>query len=337
MTSSITRRASITALGGAAASSLSWPLAARAQQPAGRVLRVGIVMPYAEGDADYQIRVRLLRQELGRLGWTDGGNIQFDERWTTDNMDRVRAEAASLMASNPDAVVAIGGRVVPVLMQLSRSVPIVVAGAGDPVGTGWVASLARPGGNVTGFTMFELSMFGKTLETLKQIAPATVRVALVFNPENPNSIVYRRALEEAAGPLAIEPVITPIHGIAELDRAIASLAERRGTGVFFLPDVTVNALRAEAITLVGRLRLPAIYADPIFVKSGGLAFYGADRVDLFRRAAGYVDRILRGEKPGDLPFQQPTKYQFVLNLKTARALGLELSPTVLALADEVIE
>ena len=256
MTSSITRRASITALGGAAASSLSWPLAARAQQPAGRVRRVGIVMPYAEGDADYQIRVRLLRQELGRLGWTDGGNIQFDERWTTDNMDRVRAEAASLMASNPDAVVAIGGRVVPVLMQLSRSVPIVVAGAGDPVGTGWVASLARPGGNVTGFTMFELSMFGKTLETLKQIAPATVRVALVFNPENPNSVVYRRALEEAAGPLAIEPVITPIHGIAELDRAIASLAERRGTGVFFLPDVTVNALRAEAITLVGRLRCP---------------------------------------------------------------------------------
>jgi putative ABC transport system substrate-binding protein len=144
-------------------------------------------------------------------------------------------------------------------------------------------------------------------------------------------------LEEAAGPLAIEPVITPIHGIAELDRAIASLAERRGTGVFFLPDVTVNALRAEAIALVGRHRLPAIYADPIFVKSGGLAFYGADRVDLFRRAAGYVDRILRGEKPGDLPFQQPTKYQFVLNLRTARALGLELSPTVLALADEVIE
>ena len=332
------RREVILALGGAAAAaSMLWPSAARAQQPAGRVRRVGIVMPYAEGDADYQTRVRLLRQELGRLGWTDGGNIQFDERWTTDNMDRVRAEAASLMASNPDAVVAIGGRVVPVLMQLSRSVPIVVAGAGDPVGTGWVASLARPGGNVTGFTMFELSMFGKTLETLKQIAPATVRVALVFNPENPNTVVYRRTLEEAAGPLAIEPVPTPIHGIAELDRAIASLAERRGTGVFFLPDVTVNALRAEAIALVGRHRLPAIYADPIFVKSGGLAFYGADRVDLFRRAAGYVDRILRGEKPGDLPFQQPTKYQFVLNLKTARALGLELSPTVLALADEVIE
>jgi ABC-type uncharacterized transport system substrate-binding protein len=337
MASSITRRASMTALVGAAALPLLGPLAARAQQPAGRVRRVGIVMPYAEGDADYQIRVRLLRQELGRLGWTDGGNIQFDERWTTDNMDRVRAEAASLMASNPDAIVAIGGRVVPVLMQLSRSVPIVVAGAGDPIGIGWVASLARPGGNVTGFTMFELSMFGKTLETLKQIAPATVRVALVFNPENPNSVVYRRTLEEAAGPLAIEPVPTPIHGIAELDRAIASLAERRGTGVFFLPDVTVNALRAEAIALVGRHRLPAIYADPIFVKSGGLAFYGADRTDLFRRAAGYVDRILRGEKPGDLPFQQPTKYQFVLNLRTARALGLELSPTVLALADEVIE
>jgi putative ABC transport system substrate-binding protein len=252
-------------------------------------------------------------------------------------MDRVRAEAASLMASNPDAVIAIGGRVIPILMQLSRSTPIVVAGASDPVGVGWVESLARPGGNVTGFTFLELSMFGKMLETLKQIAPAVVRVAFIYNPDNPNTVYFRRAFETAIGPLAIEPVIVPIHELAEIERTLAGLADRGNAAVFFPPDVTLQALRAEVVALVARHRLPAIYSDSAFPKIGGLAFYGADRVDLFRRTAGYVDRILRGEKPGDLPFQQPTKYQLILNLKTAKALGIELSPTVLALADEVIE
>jgi putative ABC transport system substrate-binding protein len=252
-------------------------------------------------------------------------------------MDRVRVNAASLMASNPDVVVATGGRVVPVLMRLSRSIPIVLPTSIDPVGIGWAESLARPGGNITGFTILELSMFGKTLEILKQIAPTTTRVGLIYNPDNPNSVVYRRAIKSFASRLAVEPLDLPIHGLADLERAVASLADRGNAGVFFVPDITTNALRADVVPLVGRHRLPAIYSEPMFVKRGGLAYYGADRLDLYRRAAGYIDRILHGEKPAELPFQQPTKYQLLLNLNAAKALGLELSPTLLALADEVIE
>jgi putative ABC transport system substrate-binding protein len=328
------RREFITLLGGAAA---AWPLAARAQQGAGRMRRVGIVMPYPKGDAEYEVRAGALRQELGKLGWTEGSNIQFDERWTTDDMSRVWAEAASLMASNPDVVVATGGRVVPVLMQLSRSIPIVLPGVSDPVGVGWVQSLAHPGGNVTGFTSLELSTLGKSLEILKQIAPAVVRVALIYNPDNPNSVHYRRISEAASAPLAIEVIDHPIHGLADIDRAVTNLADRGNSGIFFLPDLTTNALRDDVVGLVARRRVPAIYSEPFFVKLGGLAFYGADRLEGFRRSAGYVDRILRGEKPGDLPFQQPTKYELILNRTAAKALGLELSPALLALADEVIE
>ena len=331
--SDVRRREFITLLGGAAA---AWPLAAHAQQGA-RVRRVGIVMPYPRGDSENEARVRAFKQELAKLGWTDGGNIRFDERWTTDDMSRVWAEAASLMASNPDVVVATGGRVVPVLMQLSRSIPIVLPGVSDPVGVGWVQSLAHPGGNVTGFTSLELSTLGKSLEILKQIAPAVVRVALIYNPDNPNSVHYRRISEAASAPLAIEVIDHPIHGLADIDRAVTNLADRGNSGIFFLPDLTTNALRDDVVGLVARRRVPAIYSEPFFVKLGGLAFYGADRLEGFRRSAGYVDRILRGEKPGDLPFQQPTKYELILNRTAAKALGLELSPALLALADEVIE
>jgi putative tryptophan/tyrosine transport system substrate-binding protein len=327
------RRDFISLLGGAAA---AWPLAARAQH-GDRVRRIGIVMPYAKGDSEIDARLRAFKQELGKLGWTDGGNVQFDERWTTDNMDSIRAHAATLVASNPDVIVATGGRVVPILMRLSDSIPMVLPGASDPVGVGWAKSLARPGGNVTGFTNFELSMLGKALEILKQIAPATVRVALIYNPDNPNSAFYRRISETASGPLAVEPIDVPIHGLADIDRAVTSLADRRNSGVFFLPDITINALREQVVGLVARRRLPAIYSESFFVKIGGLAFYGTDRIDQFRRSAGYVDRILRGEKAGDLPFQQPTKYEFIINLKAAKGLGLELSPALLTLADEVIE
>ena len=329
----ITRRRFVRQLGGAAA---AWPLAAQAQQDE-RVRRVGIVMPYPRGDSENEARVRAFKQELAKLGWTDGGNIRFDERWTTDDMSRVWAEAASLMASNPDVVVATGGRVVPVLMQLSRSIPIVLPGVSDPVGVGWVQSLAHPGGNVTGFTSLELSTLGKSLEILKQIAPAVVRVALIYNPDNPNSVHYRRISEAASAPLAIEAIDHPIHGLADIDRAVTNLADRGNSGIFFLPDLTTNALRDDVVGLVARRRVPAIYSEPFFVKLGGLAFYGADRLEGFRRSAGYVDRILRGEKPGDLPFQQPTKYELILNRTAAKALGLELSPALLALADEVIE
>jgi len=222
-------------------------------------------------------------------------------------------------------------------MQLSRSIPIVSPGASDPIAVGWATSLARPGGNVTGFTLFEISILGKSLTLLKQIAPAIVRVALIYNPDNPNTVFYRRTFETAAGPLGVEPIAVPVHGLADIDRAVASLADRQNTGVLFPPDVTTVALRDEVVALVARRRLPAIYSDPAFMKAGALACYGPDRVDLFRRSAGYVDRILRGEKAGDLPFQQPTKYELMVNLKTAKALGLELSPALLALADEVIE
>jgi putative ABC transport system substrate-binding protein len=328
------RREFITLLGGAA---VAWPLSVRAQQPAGRMRRIGILMPYAEGDPEFGVRVRAFRQELGKLGWIDGGNIQFDERWTTDNMDLVRANAANLVELNPDVIVATGGRVIPVLMQMTRSVPIVIPGASDPVGVGWVESLARPGKNITGFSSFELSIIGKMLEILKQIAPTTSRVALFYNPDNPNTAFYRRSFESSAGALTVEPIIVPIHGLADIGRTIASLAERQNTSIFFAPDVTINILRNEVTALVERHRLPAIYSDPMLARSGGLVFYGADRIDLFRRAAGYVDRILRGEKPSDLPFQQPTKYQLVINRRAATALGLELPATLLALADEVIE
>ena len=327
------RRQFITLLGGAAA---AWPLAARAQQRE-RMRRIGIVMPFAKGDSVGEARIRAFKQELAKLGWTDGGNIQFDERWLTDDMDLIRSHAASLVASNPDIIVASGGRIVPVFMRLTRSIPMVLPGASDPVGVGWAQSLARPGGNVTGFTAFELSMLGKSLEILKQIAPAVVRVALVYNPDNPNSVFYRRISEAASAPLAIETVDHPIHGLPDIERAITSLAKRGNSGIFFLPDLTTNALRDDVVALVARRRVPAIYSDTFFVKLGGLAFYGPDRMEGFRRSAGYVDRILRGEKPGDLPFQQPTKYELMINRTAAKALGLELSPALLAIADEVIE
>jgi len=328
----VKRREFITLLGGVAA----WPLAARAQQGE-RVRRIGILMPYPKGDPEMGIRVRAFREELGKLGWTDGANVQFDERWTADHMDRVWAEAASLIASNPDAILATGGRVIPVLVQLSRSIPIVIPGASDPLGVGWATSLARPGRNITGFTSFEVSIYGKTLALLKQIAPAITHVAFIYNPDNPNTVIYKRTVEDAAGPLAVESIAVPIHGFAEIDRAVAALADRQNSGILFPGDLTTIALRDEIVALIARQRLPAIYSDPAFMRAGGLAFYGPDRIDLYRRSAGYVDRILRGEKAGDLPFQQPTKYQFIINIKAAKALGLELSPTLLALADEVIE
>ena len=329
----IGRREFVVTLGGAAA---MWSVASRAQQP-DRMRRIGIVMPFAKGDSEGEARIRAFKQELAKLGWTDGGNIQFDERWPADNMDLVRSHAASLVASNPDIIVASGGRIVPVLMRLTRSIPIVLPGATDPVGVGWAQSLARPGGNVTGFTAFELAMLGKSLEILKQIAPAVVRVALIYNPDNPNSVHYRRISEGASARLAIETVDHPIHGLPDIERAITSLAKRGNSGIFFLPDITTNAVRDDVVALVARHRVPAIYSDLFFVKIGGLAFYGPDRMEGFRRSAGYVDRILRGEKPGDLPFQQPTKYELMVNRTAAKALGLELSPALLALADEVIE
>jgi putative ABC transport system substrate-binding protein len=327
------RREFITLLGGAAA---AWPLAANAQQ-GGRMRRVAILMPYAEGNRDYEPRVRVLRDELARLGWTGGVNVQFDERWTTDNLDRVRAEAANLLEAKPDAIVSVGGRVIPILMKLTRTVPIIVPGGTDPVETGWIASLSRPGGNVTGFAGMELSVVGKSLEMLKQIVPGISRVSVVQNPDNPNASFFARAVQDVAGKLAVQLTITHIRGLAEIERTVESLAGQRDAGFVFAPDVTVNALRDEVVALLARHRVPAIFAERAFVMHGGLASYGSDRIDIFRRAASYVDRVLRSEKAGDLPYQQPTKYEFLINYKTAKALGLDIPATVLARADELID
>jgi putative ABC transport system substrate-binding protein len=327
------RREFITLLGGAAA---AWPMSAGAQQD-GRVRRVAILMPYPPTDMEYQARVRILRDELARLGWTRDRNIQFDERWTTDNMDLVRANAANLLDLKPDIIVALGGRIIPILMQLTRSIPIILPTAADPIWAGYVESLARPGGNVTGFSFMEPSLFGKWLEILKQIVPATSRVAMMYNPDNPNTVLYNRLFETFARQLAIQPINAPIHGIADMERVIESLTEQPNGGILFAPDLTIQQLRGQVTALVEQRRIPAMYTARNMVTSGGLVSYDADYNDLWRRSASYVDRVLRGEKPGDLPFQQPTKYQLTINLKTAKAMGLDIPAQVLALADEVIE
>ena len=319
-----------------AGSTAIWPFAARAQQ-GGRMRRVGILMPFSPSDKEMQDRVQALKKELQNRGWTAGVDVQFDERWTTDNMDLVRANAANLVELKPDVIVALGGRVIPVLMQLTRTVPIIIPGSSTPVEAGFITSLARPGGNVTGFATLELSVIGRILETLKQIAPGTSRVAMIYNPDNLAAINYRGPFESSALPLSIQPIIAPIHSIADIERAIEALAAQPNGGVFFPPDVTTFILRDQVNAILARHRVPAIYADRRYVTSGGLVSYDADRTDIFRRTASYVDRVLRGEKPGDLPFQQPTKYQLTINLITAKALGLIVPTTLLATADEVIE
>ncbi|MET0640311.1 MAG: ABC transporter substrate-binding protein [Hyphomicrobium sp.] len=325
------RREFVSLLGGAAA----WPLAARAQQT--RMRRIGILMAYRPSDPEMQARVQALQQELQRLGWVKGVNIQFDERWTTDDMELVRAHAVNLVELNPDVIVTNGGRIVPIFIQLTRSIPIILPGAGDPVQTGWVQILALPGGNVSGFTFFEASVLGKMLEILQQIAPGTSRVAVIYNPDNAANAYALRLTEGFARSLGIDPVLAPFRRIAELERALEPMAKGGNAAIFSIPDLTVYQMRVQITELAARLRLPAIYSDRIMMTSGGLASYDADRIDIYRGAASYVDRVLRGEKVGDLPFQQPTKYQLTINLKTAKTLGLTIPPGVLAIADEVIE
>ena len=294
-------------------------------------------MPFSPSDKEAQNRVRAFKEELQNRGWTAGANVQFDERWTTDNMDLIRAAAANLLELKPDAVIAIGGRVIPVLMKMTSSIPIIVPGGISPVERGWVKSLARPGGNVTGFALFELPMIGKMLETLKEIAPNVSHVAMIYNPDNPGAAQFDRPFEDAARVLAIEPTIARIHGLADIERVVKTVAERPSGGILLAPDVTVTVHMQQIVPIISQHGLPSIYAEREFPKIGGLVYYGTDRVDLYRRVASYVDRILRGEKPGDLPYQQPTKFELIVNLKTARALGLTVPPSLLLRADEVIE
>jgi putative tryptophan/tyrosine transport system substrate-binding protein len=328
----VTRRKLVTLIGGVAA----WPLASRAQQT-DRMRQIGVLLPYHKGDVEVQARVQAFRQELARLGWSEGSEVQFDERWSTDNMDLVRANAANLVARNPDVILTVGDRVIPVLTNLTHSISIVVAATSDPIASGAVESLARPGGNVTGFSLIEFSMFGKMLEILKRLAPNVSRVGMIYNPNNPVGVAYFRSFEKIAGQIPVKPINLPIHDIADVERAIASLADQPNGGILFPPDLTITSLRTQVSALLARYRVPAIFTFSVFTAAGGLASYGPDILVMFRQSASYVDRILRGEKPGNLPFQQPTIYRLVVNLRTAKSLGLTVPDTLLVAADQVIE
>src|SRR6516165_9283369 len=324
------RREFITLLSGAAA---AWPLTARGQA---RARAVGYLMPYPENDEKAQTRVRAFRQELTRLGWSEGRDLRFDVRWTTDNMDRVRAEAADLVRSQPDVIASTGDRVISVLTQLTSSIPI-VAIASELAGSGFVESLSRPGANVTGFSVIEFSVIGKMVETRRELAPSVSRVGMLYNPDNPVTAVYARALATVSAQLGFQPIGQPVHSATDVERAIANLAEQPNGGFITPPDITVIALAKQVTSLAARYRVPAVYSTSLYVQQGGLASYGPDPIGIYQGQASYVNRILRGAKASDLPIQQPTKYQLVINLNTARALGLTIPLTLQYAADEVIE
>jgi ABC-type uncharacterized transport system substrate-binding protein len=327
------RREFISLLGGAAA----WPLAARAQQPGG-MRRIGVLMAAAADDPENQARMAAFLQGLAQLGWSDGRNVRIDIRWATTNADDLRRHAAELTALAPDVLVAATGTAtVAPLLQATRTVPIVFVVVIDPVGAGFVASLARPGGNATGFTTFEYGLSGKWLELLKQIAPGMTRAAVLRDPAIASGIGQFAAVQAVAPSLGVELSPVDVRDAPEIERAVTAFAPSGNGGLIVTASPVANRYRDLIVTLAARHRLPAVYAFRYFVTVGGLISYGPDLVDQYRRAAGYVDRILKGEKPADLPVQAPTKYEMVINFKTAKALGLDIPPMVLARADEVIE
>ena len=330
----IGRREFITLLGGAAA---AWPLTARAQQ-ADRIRRVGLLMNLSENDLEAQRLLTALKEGLAQLGWAIGRNLRTDYRWASGDIGRIRTFAKELVELSPDIIVGYGTPVIVALQQETRSIPILFLSVTDPLGQGLVASLAHPGGNVTGFSIFEISMATKWIEALKQLAPGLKRVVTIYNPKTaPYFPLYVRAIEQAAPSFAVEPNGHEVHDDAEIERAISAVAHEVGGGLIVMPDTFNMVHRRTTIGLAARHRLPAIYPLPFFARDGGLIAYGPDEIDMFRRIAGYVDRILKGAKASDLPVQQPTAFHLVLNLKTAKALGLEVPPTLLARADEVIE
>jgi putative ABC transport system substrate-binding protein len=329
----IRRREVITLLGGATA----WPRAVRAQQPA-RMRRIGVLMSSAADDPAAPPRVSAFAQGLQEHGWTVGGNVRIDYRWGASDLNRFRRYAEELVALAPDVIVATAGSIVGALQQASRTVPIVFVTTIDPVGSGFVASLARPGGNATGFTAYEFSMSGKLLELLKEIAPRVTRAAVIRDPFVPAGSAGFAAIQTVAPTFGVELTPVGVQDADEIERGIAAFARGSNDGLIMVgPASSAQVHRDLIITLAARHRLPAVYSATNFVTSGGLIAYGIDAVDQYRRAASYVDRILRGEKPADLPVQAPTKYELVINLKTATALGLTVPPTLLARADEVIE
>ena len=327
------RRDFVNLLGGAAA---AWPLVARAQQP-DRMRRIGAFVSLGAGDAEGRARLTAFVQGLKELGWTDGGNVRIDTRWSAGDAERNRTHAAELVALAPDVILASGGTVVGLLQQATRTVPIVFTQVGDPVGAGFVETLARPGGNVTGFMDLEYGISAKWLELLKQIAPHLTRAAVLRDPTLIAGIGQLGAIQSVAPSFGVELRPVNVRDAGEIERAVAGFARESNSGLIVLSGALAVGHRELITTLALRNRLPAVYPARSFVASGGLISYGPDSVDPYRRAAGYVDRILRGEKPADLPVQAPTKFELIINLKTAKALGLEIPPTLLARADEVIE
>ena len=328
------RREFITLFGGGAA---AWPLVARAQQP-DRMRRIGVLMAVAESDADVQKGIVILRQRLQELGWKEDHNIRIDYRWGGGDAELIQTLAKELVDLKPDVLIGHSTPSAKALLKQTRVTPIVFLTVTDPLGQGLVASLSNPGGNITGFSVFEFSLGGKWLETLKQIAPGIRRVTAIFNPETaPYYGLYLQSISAALPALAVESIAAPVHSEADIETVIRRVASEPDSGLFVLPDSHNVVHRKRIIELTAKFRLPTIYYFRYFVSDGGLLSYGPDEMDLFQRTAGYVDRILKGTSPSDLPVQQPTKFELVINLKTAKEMGIEIPAALLASADEVIE
>jgi putative ABC transport system substrate-binding protein len=333
MASRIERRTFLATLGSAVA---AWPLAARAQQGK-RMPRIGALLPWAASDPQAQIRNAAFLQGLQQLGWIVGQNVQIDYRWSGGNMDDTRRLAAELVAVGPDVIFAAGTATVGPLQQVTRTVPIVFVTTPDPVGAGFVDSLARPGGNITGFTPWEYGIGAKWLELLKEIVPTVTRVAVLRDPAITAGIGLWGAIQSVAPSFGVELRPIDVRNANEMERALAAFGGTPNGGLILTGSAFAIVHRDLIIALAARHRLPAVYYERYFITAGGLISYGADLIDQFRSAAGYVDRILKGEKPAELPVQAATKYELVVNLKTAKALGIDVPPTLLARADEVIE
>jgi putative tryptophan/tyrosine transport system substrate-binding protein len=334
MAAHIRRREFMAALGGAAA---AWPLAARAQQ-GGATKRVGLVTSLTEQDPETQARLAAFRQGLERRGWVDGRNVRIDYRFApVASTDEAQRMANELVASRPDVIFSHGTGNSAALQRATRTVPIVFVSVSDPIGSGFITSLPRPGGNMTGILLYEATITGKWLAVLKEIAPSLARAAVLGNPKTIPYDYYLRAAQSAASTLAIELMPTRVETVADIEQAIESFAKSPNGGLLVLPGTTSITSRSLIIALAARHRLPAVYTGRVFVTDGGLMSYDTDLVDVFRQGAAYVDRILRGDKPADLPVQAPVRYETVLNLRTARALGLAVPPGLLIAADEVIE
>jgi len=329
------RREFITLLGGAA---ITWPLAARAQQP-DRMRLIGVLMGYPESDQAAQSWLAAFRGALPKLGWTEGSNLRIELRWSANDPARMRTLAKELVDLRPNAILGATTPVVAALARETKTISIVFVGVSDPIGSGFAANLAHPGGNITGFQANgDPALGGKWVEQLKEIAPRTVRVALLFNPATTVPIQYfMPSIQTAASSFAVQVSATPVHAADEIEGVIAAQGRDPEGGLIVMPDVSNDVNRELIIALAARYRVPAIYFNRFFSELGGLISYGDVRSEQFRLAAGYIDRILKGEKPADLPVQVPTKFELVINLKTAKALGLTIPPSVLARADEAIE